>query len=171
MAIGNAVTVPLAGTPNSQYNTYPASVFGPWATAIDAGGLKTADSDIKLPSGFASTRRLIQPFFNCRGTSLVFAAFYKTTNTDNVAGTYGVWGRHSPEHAWTRLQNRSGSITSTPAYAEATDPSDGTLSTTVPDILDDVWDGMGFSEFVAGITIAYTCTGDDTTAGLFVKAL
>lgn len=171
MAIGTSVTIPLAGTPASQHNVYPASVFGPWQTVVDAGGLDDADSDITLPSGFASSRRLILPFFNCRGTSLVFSAFYKTTNTVNAGGTYGVWGRHSADHAWTRLQSRAGALTSTPTYAPTTDPSDGTLSTTVPDILDDVWDGMGFSEFVVGITTAYTCTGTATTAGLFCKAL
>lgn len=178
MALGNTVTLNVSAPIASQGNTFPASISGPWGLAIDAGGLDEADSGITRPDAFTiSSRHVIRPFENCRGTSLVFAAFYASGDSAQTGGIYAVWGRNkkpltaTSEFPWTRLQNRARGITAQPTFAPSTDASNGTLQITVPDALIDVWDAIGFDEFIVGIVTPYDATGDKTQAGLYVKAI
>jgi hypothetical protein len=173
MPLGPTIELNLSAPPKSSHSTYPASVVGAWATAIDAGGLDAAESDIARPDLISdSTRKIILPFKNCGGTSLVFAVRYASGNTANTGGSYAVWGRkYGAETEWTRIANRAGDIVGVPTFATATDPSNGTFKITVSSATGDVWDAMGFDEFIVGVVAAYSCTGDANAASLLVKAI
>jgi len=173
MAIGTDKTIATnydRGNP-----TFVSTLVGPYVSAIDAGGLASADaSPISTPTASitAESRHIItiEPW---QGTNLVFSAYYDAAATLPAGGTYVVFGRYVASGvtgAWRRLTNRSGATARSPAFDVTNDASDGTLKYTTPDPNNDVFDRLGNNQILVGIESAHTVgSGSTALAGLMVS--
>lgn len=178
MAIGTDKTLTTnydRGSPS-----FPASFKGPWATAIDAGGLDDT-ADLSTPfvpvTQIATTSRHKITLADYAFTSLVTSAFYDAAATTPAGGTFRIFGRFNDgstatQEAYRALKNKAGNLTRTPPFDVTNDSSNGTLKYTTVDQNEDVWDTLGCNEFLIGTTAAHTvATGSAALAGLNVKGI
>jgi len=159
MPLGN--TVKFANNYDRGNPCYSSSLSGFFVSAIDAGGMTSADAATIVTPGTtitASTCHIISvdPW---QGTNLVFSACYDATATTPANGTYAVFGRYNngvTAGPWRRLCNRAGNKSRTPGWDTTYDSSDGTLKYTTPDAVYDVFDRLNYNEILVGIESAHT---------------
>lgn len=176
MALGSTRNLPVAFRGDSGL-VAPVSLSSEWITAIDAGGVATADGSVTSPA-VQITRSVthILRRQNSAGTLLQIRLGYSASATPAVnpivevfgwSGTLGASG-----NGYQRLYSRSATpaATATLTTAVSTDVITGTLKFT--DVDDDqTFDCQGCDNFLISVATAYDDDGYETVAIVEAKII
>jgi len=149
---------------------YAASYHGKLQTVITAGGLTILDAAalVNPTTQITNDTRQIVVYDAQQCQRIAVVARYAAAATTASGVSYRVFGRHNSTDPWIALPNLAGATTGAVTFSVATDASDGTLRVTTPDIVNDVWDRLGRSEILIGLSVIHAADSGAALASLMV---